>query len=409
MGEPAVSPSDALQQLYEAFPYPRVVSGIDDFKAGRRQPIWNPKTGFSLFFPEQSMRDDLDILVAGCGTNMMPVLGAYMPNARVVGVDISEASLSISAQQCSEHGIDNVEHHRLPLEEVAGLGREFDFVCCTGVLHHLADPAAGLRALGGVTRPGGAIMAMVYARYGRHGIYMLQELATMLGLAIDEVSATKVQSLLALLPEGHPFRLVYREVGCKISVEEVMDMVLNPRDRSYRVEDVRALIEDAGLKFHRWLGNAPYRPEMTALGRAGLMPEVDALGPWEQACAAELALGNLIKHSFVVTHPGRRSATELFEGDAIMEAYPSLCAHLRVEQDGANLVLSNEGHPVRIETVAPVAELATLLKACDGTRTVGQLAASMGDGLVDAYRHLYNADAVALSTVQDVTGNPHRV
>jgi SAM-dependent methyltransferase len=399
MGEPALDPSAALHQLYESFPYPRTVSGLEDFKSGRRQPIWNPKTSFSAFFPESAPTEDLDILIAGCGTNLVPVFGAFMPKARIVGVDISNASLEISASLCASHGIENVEHHQLPLEDIACIERSFDFVCCTGVLHHLADPAAGLRALGSVTRPGGAIMAMVYARYGRQGIYMLQELATTLGLSIDEISAAKVQKLLAFLPEGHPFRLVYRDVGTVISLEEVMDMVLNPRDRSYRVQDVRALIDDAGMKFHRWLGNAPYRPEMTALGRAGLLAEADALDPWTQASVAELAFGNLIKHSFVVTHPERKTAAEVFEGDAIRTAYPSLSAHIRVQQSGGDLIVSNDGNGVPIETVAPVAELGTLLKACDGRHTVAELCERFGEDVVEAYRHLYNADAIALSLV----------
>ncbi|MGH1341104.1 MAG: class I SAM-dependent methyltransferase [Nannocystales bacterium] len=403
MGEPAVDQSEALQRLYETFPYPREVSGLDDFKAGKRQPIWNPKTSYSVFFPESKPRADLDILVAGCGTNLVPVFGAFMPEARIVGVDISTASLEISAEQCASNGIANVEHRRLRLEEVASLGESFDFVCCTGVLHHLEDPVAGLRALGDVTRPDGAIMAMVYARYGRQGIYMLQELATMLGLRIDELSAAKTQKLLALLPATHPFRAVYREVGEMISIEEVMDMILNPRDRSFRVHDVRDLVDGAGLRFHRWLGNAPYLPEMTALGQAGLLPEADALGPWDRAAAAELAFGNIIKHSFVVTHPGRESAAELFEGAALLDAYPALSTHLRVEHSGANLVVTNEGHAVPIQTAAPVAEMAALLKACDGSRTVAQLASALGDTVVSAYRHLYNADAITLSRVPCVT------
>ena len=404
MGEPAVDQSEALQRLYETFPYPREVSGLDEFKAGKRQPIWNPKTSYSVFFPELEPRADLDILVAGCGTNLVPVFGAFMPEARIVGVDISGASLEISAEQCASNDITNVEHRQLALEDVASLGKSFDFVCCTGVLHHLEDPAAGLQALGEVTRPGGAIMAMVYARYGRQGIYMLQELARMLGLGIDEISAAKTQQLLAQLPPRHPFRLVYREVGEVISVEEVMDMILNPRDRSYRVHDVRELISDAGLRFHRWLGNAPYRPEMTALGQAGLLPEADALDPWEQAAAAELAFGNIIKHSFVVTHPARASASELFEGDALLGAYPSLSTHLKVEHSGANLIVTNEGHGVPIQTAAPVSEMAALLKACDGRRTVAQLASTLGDAVVPAYRHLYNADAITLSRVSSITG-----
>jgi 2-polyprenyl-3-methyl-5-hydroxy-6-metoxy-1,4-benzoquinol methylase len=43
------------------------------------------------------------------------------------------------------------------------------------VLHHLADPDAGLRALRSVLKPEGAIDLMVYARYGRTGISMLQD------------------------------------------------------------------------------------------------------------------------------------------------------------------------------------------------------------------------------------------
>lgn len=405
VGEPAVDQSEALHRLYETFPYPREVSGLEDFKAGTRQPIWNPKTSFSVFFPQGKPREDLDILIAGCGTNLVPVFGAFMPKARIVGVDISEASLKISAKQSAANGIDNIEHIQLPLEDIASLGRDFDFVCCTGVLHHLADPVAGLRALGRVTRPDGAIMAMVYARYGRQGIYMLQELATMLGLRIDELTAAKIQKLLAALPSTHPFRIVYRNAGELIGREEVMDMILNPRDRSYRVPDVRELIAGAGLKFHRWLGNAPYRPEMTALGQAGLLPEADALDPWEQAAAAELAFGNIIKHSFVVTHPARASASELFEGDALLGAYPSLSTHLKVEHSGADLIVTNEGHGVPIQTAAPVSEMAALLKACDGRRTVAQLASALGEAVVPAYRHLYNADAITLSRVSSITGS----
>ncbi len=385
----------ALRHLYESFPYPRVVGSLDDFKSGRRQPTWNPKTSFPVFFPESEARDDLDILIAGCGTHLAPIFAATMPNSRVVAIDISSTSLKISQELATSEGLENVEHHRLPLEEVASLERSFDFVCCTGVVHHLADPAAGLRALGKVLRPEGAMMIMVYARYGRQGVYMLQELAQRLGLPTNELSAAKLQKLLALLPPRHPFRLVYADGGARISLEEVMDMVLNPRDRSYRVQDVRTLVEDAGLGFHRWLGNAEYRPEMTSLGPAGLARELSD-DPWERAAAAELSLGSLIKHSFVVTHPQRASAETLFAGDGIRDAIPSLSAHLRIEHAGANLVATNDGHQTAVPTVAPVGELAALLKAIDG-RSVGKLAASLPKGALEAYRQLYHADVIQLS------------
>jgi 2-polyprenyl-3-methyl-5-hydroxy-6-metoxy-1,4-benzoquinol methylase len=105
-------------------------------------------------------------------------MAASMPSARVVGIDISEASLGFAEEHIRTLWLDNIELHCLPIAQRRSLGRDFDFdfVQCTGVIHHLADPVAGMRALGSVLRQDGALMVMMYAEYGRYGIYMLQEL-----------------------------------------------------------------------------------------------------------------------------------------------------------------------------------------------------------------------------------------
>ncbi|MEM6990566.1 MAG: class I SAM-dependent methyltransferase [Myxococcota bacterium] len=391
-------PDAALRHLYEAFPYPRSMDDLSDFREGRRQPTWNPKTSFPVFFPHAKPRGDLDILVAGCGTNLAPVFAATMPEARVVGIDISGASIALSKKLAAQSGLANIEHHELSIEEVGTLGRSFDFVCATGVIHHLADPAAGLRALAGVLADDGAMMVMVYAKYGRQGIYMLQELCRMLGMSVNELDAAKAQRLLALLPAQHPFRRIYGAEIKNISLEEVMDMVLNPRDVAYRVPDIRQLVDDAGLGFHRWLGNAEYRPELSSLTGAGLEGAFERLSSWDRAAAAELTFGNLIKHSFVLTHPARPTAEALFDGPGIADAVPTLSAHLHIDHKGPNLVATNAAHQVRIEMVAPVLDFGRLLKAADGTRTVGEIVGDVGEPGLDLYRRLYHADAIQLST-----------
>ena len=390
-------PDEALRELYERFPYPRAIDSVAEFRRGQREPQWNPKSSFSLYFPQARPRGDLDVLVAGCGTNLAPIFAATMPEARVVGLDISTASLDLSKTLADREGLTNVEHRRLALEDAARLGRGFDYIVCTGVLHHLADPVAGLRALGSVLRPDGAMQIMVYARYGRHGIYMLQELCSILGMGINEVDAALAQRLLAHLPDDHPFRRVHPRGGPAISLEEVMDMVLNPRDVSFRVADVRALVEDAGLGFHRWLGNAEYRPESTAVAPAGLCGRTSELDPWARAAAAELTFGTLLKHKFVVTHAGRPSAESLFAGDGILDATPTLAGQIRIEHDGTMMIAKNDAHQVDIGITAPIAEMARALKACDGTRTVGELVAAGAVEDADAYRALYHADAIQLS------------
>jgi len=61
------------------------------------------------------------------------------------------------------YALDNLEVRQLPLERAAELGETFEHVVSTGVLHHLPDPDAGLRALHGVLAPNGALHLMVYA------------------------------------------------------------------------------------------------------------------------------------------------------------------------------------------------------------------------------------------------------
>ncbi len=71
---------------------------------------------------------------------------------------------------------------QLPLESVAELDRTFDKIVCTGVLHHLSDPEAGLRSLRSVLKADGAMHLMVYAAYGRTGVAMMQEYCRRLGI-----------------------------------------------------------------------------------------------------------------------------------------------------------------------------------------------------------------------------------
>ena len=117
------------------------------------------------------------MLVAGCGTSQAVRHAVRWPAGRVVGIDVSETSLRHSEELGRRYALDNLELHQLPIERVGELGRRFDLVVCTGVLHHLAHPDGGLQALSEVLQPDGAMSLMVYARYGRLGVEMMQEYA----------------------------------------------------------------------------------------------------------------------------------------------------------------------------------------------------------------------------------------
>ena len=97
--------------------------------------------------------------------------------------------------------------------DVPELGRSFDLVVCTGVLHHLPDPDQGLRALRDVLRPDGAMRLMVYARYGRAGIYMMQEYCRLLEIGPSASDLRSLAATLDALPKDHPIANVLRRAN----------------------------------------------------------------------------------------------------------------------------------------------------------------------------------------------------
>jgi SAM-dependent methyltransferase len=126
----------------------------------------------------------------------------------VVYLDISEAAREIAEARAAARGLANLRFVTGSLEDLPGLGLgPFDYIDCCGVLHHLAEPAAGLRALVAVLAEGGGLGLMVYGALGRTGVYPLQEALRDLGagLALDE-RVGLARRLLDDLPATNWFR-----------------------------------------------------------------------------------------------------------------------------------------------------------------------------------------------------------
>ena len=172
--------ADEVRAFYEGHPYPAPIDNLDRHRELYRNPD-RRRAASLLLWPTETQRANREILIAGCGTSQAAIHALREPDARVTAIDISKTSLRHTHDLQQQYGLHNLNLHRLTIEQVGELGQTFDQIVCTGVLHHLADPDTGLRALRNVLAPSGAMQVMVYAPYGRAGIYMMQDYCRLLG------------------------------------------------------------------------------------------------------------------------------------------------------------------------------------------------------------------------------------
>ena len=300
--------ADLVARQYKRWRYPEPIQSLENWISGNWERF-DPSHAHRLLWPDRRYRPELDILSAGCGTNQAAAVAYTNPAAKVTGIDISQESLDHGRYLKDRYGLANLELRLLPIEEVADLNRDFDLIMCTGVLHHLASPEAGLAALAGVLRPDGVAALMVYARYGRLGVEIMQSAFRDMGLVQDERSLDLVKAAVASIPPSHPLS-AYLAIAPDVQFDAgLVDTFLHGRDRSYTVDDCLALVESAGLVFQDWLLKSNYYPFALDDHDDAFVAAVEKL-PREQmwSVVERINTGNAC-HFFLATPPVRPAAS----------------------------------------------------------------------------------------------------
>ena len=383
--------ADVIAEFYDRHPYPPPRPDLDHYQQQWRDPKRRQAEHY-LHFPRIPYRENPEVLVAGCGTFQAAHHALRWPEGRVVGIDVSETSLEHTADLKQRYGLDNLEIQQLPIEQVAELGQDFDLIVSTGVIHHLADPDVGLRALQGVLKPNGAIHLMVYARFGRHGVHLMQEYGRRLGIRPEGVG--DLARTLAEIPPDHPLAPLLRQSPDFSNPDSLADALLNPREQAYSVPELLDLLERSGLAFGRWHRQAPYLPHCGFPAKSPHRRKLLDLPASEQYAAMELLRGSMARHT-VIAHRADHGivADRSGLGGGDWETLiPIRLPHTIVVEDrlppGAAAVLINQAHSYN-DLVLPITEPERLVvQQIDDTRNVAETAAVAGAAPPDL-RRLY--------------------
>jgi SAM-dependent methyltransferase len=373
-----------LAAQYEMFPYPQ----RDPRDERRRLVVGSPghlrEIDHWVFGARRSASRPLRALIAGAGTGDATVMLAQQlawagRAGRVTWLDRSGAAMRIAQARATERGLGNVVWERRSLLDLPGLGLgPFDYVDCCGVLHHLPDPAAGLRALVSVLAPGGGLGLMVYAPHGRTGVYMVQDALSAL-TPPDEPAAARLdvaRRVLRHLPEtawlranrGIPDHLTGGDAG-------VQDLLLNARDRAFTVRQFADMLASAGLAIQCWMEPRRYDPA-ALLADARLRARIATLDPTARAALAEALAGNMSAHIVYCrrsTEPIERADPTAADAVPVMREGTGEELARAIGPDG-RLVMVMDG--LRMPLALPAAAPA-LIRLIDGQRNVREIVAAL--------------------------------
>ena len=296
---------DVVKGQYEAYPYPARRSDqqddLDSFGPLEELEVLN----HFVWGGARDWTKPFRVLVAGGGTgDASTAFGKQMQErgipGEVVYLDLSTASRETAQSRAKAIGLNNISFHTGSLLDVAkmDLGM-FDYINCSGVLHHLEEPEEGSKALASVMTPGAALGVMVYGELGRIGVYHAQDMLRMIcGSDAMDKQVEVARQLLPSLPHSN-WLVKNNEQQFKHELDdiEIVDRFLHTCDQAYRVPGCVKLVEAAGLTISDFVPPLLYKPDCFVTNPA-VMERVKGLDKISQYAFTELCTGFISKQSF---------------------------------------------------------------------------------------------------------------
>lgn len=227
--------SKSVQGQYEVFPYPRWrIASKNTYNSEAEKSLKGAKA---------------EILIAGCGTGQEALQMAYaFPDAQITAVDLSRSSLAYAIYKTQQAGVNNIQYLQGDIMELGRLGKKFDYISSSGVLHHLKDPKAGWSVLNGLLKDGGYMRIALYSSTARKGINAARSVIEEKNIGDDADSIRKFRHEAAqhLL---HKTRKGLGQSRDYFSLPECRDLLFHVQEHQFDLPTIKGILDEFGLEF----------------------------------------------------------------------------------------------------------------------------------------------------------------
>jgi len=237
-----------VREQYEENPYPQWVKVAPAGDPQTVPALMRERYPFSRFV-EFETTDDVEILIAGCGTGQNSIDTARrFDGAQVLAIDLSLSSLCYAQRLTHAVGLSNVHYAQADIMNLSSLGRSFDIIESSGVLHHLADPFAGWRALLSILRPGGLMLVGFYSEIARQDVAAAHDFIAARGYHPTADDMRRCRQEIIGLPDGTRIKKV---IGFRdfFNLNECRDLLFHSQEHRMSLPQIAKFIADNDLQF----------------------------------------------------------------------------------------------------------------------------------------------------------------
>jgi hypothetical protein len=253
-----------LRRFYETRPYQCTDTELACLIEGRQAVVGDPERWFHLYFPVQAYRQGLQVLVIGCNNLEAARLAAGAPHTQFLAIDHDDTALDRLDRLKQHYRLANLELKWLGSDQIQILDRQFDLIFCPEGLPPPLAPEEFLLLARERLAVTGSLNLTVGGRHGNVGLALFRRLLETGGLDMDSVDAPTVRQWLEAVPASHPFAAAAAELPDLVRDEGLLD-ALRTCEPAFSTTELQDLLESGGLRLQRFLCQAHYLPECSAL------------------------------------------------------------------------------------------------------------------------------------------------
>ena len=247
LGPALDSGSQRVQAQYEESPYPRWLAVNPPLAGERRARL----LGRCPPGDRPRFEGPIDVLIAGCGTGRQAITAAlgYGQPVRLTAIDLSAASLAYAARMARRYGAEGIEFVQVDLLDVDRLDRHFDVIEAVGVLHHLADPMAGWRALVRRLKPGGLMNVALYSERGRQDVVAARRAIAALAIEPTPDGIRRLRRLVLDAPvDAQDWRTTVRRFTDFFTLSGCRDLLFNVLEHRFTPLAIHSMLTELDLE-----------------------------------------------------------------------------------------------------------------------------------------------------------------